>query len=304
MDSLRSQSYNSIEIILVDDGSTDGSAELCDTYAAADSRIMCLHQKNSGVSSARNMGLEHCTGDYIHFMDSDDYLELNAYEELMRCIETEHCDVAVCEYFVDYPEKSIKHELNSDLYRVCTGEEAAARLFSGFQFAWNKLFSKKLISGNGGSPGISFREDIYRGEDTLFAAEVFLRADSVCYTNLPLYHYVQSEESACRGRFRESQLSILKLYRAYKDLYNKVDMQIPTCFWVFMHDNLISLYYDMWADPASFQEGEKSLKLALKEYYSPANSAANGDISKRLKFFIASFFPDLFCVIHKTIHHL
>lgn len=298
LNSLLMQTYSNLEIILVDDGSTDGSGKMCDDYAAKDSRILCLHQRNSGVSSARNAGIERSSGEYVHFLDSDDYLELNAYEILMQHIEAEKCDVAVCEYFVDYPDKSIRHELDSSLYNVCSGEEAAARLFSGFQFACTKFFPRKLISD------LRFHEDIYRGEDTLYAAEALLRAKRVCYLNMPLYHYVQSEESACRGRFRESQLSILKLYEEYECLYGRYSVHIPTSYWTFMHDNLIFLYYDVWSDQASFIDGERKLKRALKKYYICAAKSVIRSPQKAFKFFVASFFPDFFCVLHKRIHHL
>ena len=298
LNSLLMQTYSNLEIILVDDGSTDGSGKMCDDYAAKDSRILCLHQRNSGVSSARNAGVERSSGEYVHFLDSDDYLELNAYEILMQHIEAEKCDVAVCEYFVDYPDKSIRHELDSSLYNVCSGEEAAARLFSGFQFACTKFFPRKLISD------LRFHEDIFRGEDTLYAAEALLRAKRVCYIDTPLYHYVQSEESACRGRFRENQLSILKLYEEYDYLYKQNEIQIPANFWTYMHDNLIYLYYDIWADPSLLKNCERKLKDALKKYYCRAARATGRRPQKALKFFVASFFPDFFCVLHKRIHRL
>lgn len=304
MESLLNQTYENIEIILIDDGSTDGSETLCDQFAQKDHRVISIHQKNSGVSTSRNKGLDCCSGDYIHFMDSDDFLEGNTYEVLANCIQKENCDAAVCEYYVDYPNRSIQHSLSLELYRMCTGEEAAARLFSGFQFACNKLFSKKLITGYRSLPGIRFREDIYRGEDTLFAAEALLGADKVLYINTPLYHYVQSEESACRGRFRISQLSIIKLYEAYEQMYKKYDRDIPKVLWTYLHDNLITIYYDMWSDPSNLEAEEKQINASLREHFKQAYRAAGKDYKKKIKFFLATFFPNLFCAAHKIIHKL
>lgn len=304
VESLLMQTYKNLEIILIDDGSTDGSETLCDQFAQKDHRVISIHQKNSGVSAARNKGLECCSGDYIHFMDSDDYLEPDTYEKMIDCQAMQKCDVVVCEYYVDYPGKSMQHRNDIELYRLCSGEEAAARLFSGFQFACNKLFSKKLITGYGSLPGIRFREDIYRGEDTLFAAEALLRAGKVYYMDTPLYHYVQSEESACRGEFRTNQLSILKLYDAYDALYKRHDKKIPDAFWTFMFDNLIMIYYDMWSDQKDLSAERLSVHNTLKEYFPQTWRSAGNDRKKKLKFFLAVFFPNLFCIAHKKIHKL
>ena len=153
-------------------------------------------------------------------------------------------------------------------------------------------------------PGIRFREDIYRGEDTLFAAEALLRAKTVYYTPQAFYHYVQSEESACRGSFRESQLSILKLYDAYHVLYDTYGSTIPLEFWGYLHDNLIMILYDMWSDEVSHVDGQSSIRKALKRYYPEALRSAGHNQKRRIKFTLASFFPQVFCVVHKLIHGL
>ena len=93
LDSIVGQTYKNLEIILIDDGSTDGSAEVCDDYAQKDSRIICIHQSNGGVSKARNRGLEIARGAYIHFPDSDDYLDLDTYEYLLNLMNQHQCQV-------------------------------------------------------------------------------------------------------------------------------------------------------------------------------------------------------------------
>ena len=93
---LINQTYHNLEIILVDDGSTDGSSMLCDKYKKKDNRIKVIHQKNSGVSVARNVGLKHATGEYIGFVDSDDYISLNMYETLYNNLINTNSDISVC----------------------------------------------------------------------------------------------------------------------------------------------------------------------------------------------------------------
>ncbi len=96
LDSIINQTYKNLEIILVDDGSPDNCGKICDDYALKDSRIKVIHQQNGGLSAARNAGLDIATGDYIGFVDSDDYIDLNMYEELCNSIKTNDADIAVC----------------------------------------------------------------------------------------------------------------------------------------------------------------------------------------------------------------
>ena len=296
LDSLLRQTYDLLDIWLIDDGSTDDSAAICTQYAQKDNRVHYYYQQNSGVSAARNRGLENCNGDYVHFLDSDDFLEADCYEQVVRYLREQACDVVCFEYFVDYPGSSIRHTQPEARYGLCNGHEAVDKLFSGFQFAFTKVFPLRLIQE------LRFREDIFRGEDTLFTAEVLARADSVFYTDRALYHYVQSDESATRGRFRESQLSILKLYEAYDRLFRGKNFHARH-FMPYMHDNLILIYYDMWADEEKHTEGKKRIIKALRQHC--FHAVRDGHSMKQLsKYTLASLFPNAFCLLHKRLHHL
>ena len=96
LESICSQTYRNLEIILADDGSTDKSGEICDIWQAKDPRIRVIHQQNAGVSCARNAGLEICTGDLISFVDSDDWLDLQMFEKLVSCLSENDADAAMC----------------------------------------------------------------------------------------------------------------------------------------------------------------------------------------------------------------
>ena len=107
IESLSSQSYSSFKVILVDDGSTDGSSEICDEYASSDPRFHVIHQKNAGVSNARNAGLKVACGDYIAFIDSDDYVETNYLESLLNALTTHQADIAYCPAIDENPDGSL-----------------------------------------------------------------------------------------------------------------------------------------------------------------------------------------------------
>ncbi len=216
LDSLVNQTYKNLQIILINDGSTDQSGEICEEYAKRDNRIIYKSVENGGVSSARNKGLALATGDYYHFPDSDDYLELDTYEYLLRLIDTHKCEAVNFEHFITYAEHEISHSMGDDRYGLFDNTASQINIMRGIQFCCNKFYSKEVISG------LSFREDIYRGEDTLFAATALSRANNVWFDRRPLYHYVQSEDSACRGKLRPVQFTMLKLYDAYKSLYPEI----------------------------------------------------------------------------------
>lgn len=300
LDSIVNQTYKNLEIILIDDGSTDGSGLICDEYALNDSRIVCIHQKNSGVSKARNVGLEIATGDFLHFPDSDDYLDLDAYEYIMNIQREYDCDAVTFEYFVTYQNHEITHKNPDDHYGLFYGIDTQVLLFNGCQFCCNKIFKCELTKD------IRFREDIFRGEDLLFAAQLLKNANKVWFEEKPFYHYVQSEESACRGVFRPSQFTVLKLYEAYKDLYINEYKEVWPFFLLFMQDVLISLYYDVWSDVNS-----KNYTLQMDEFYNAIvehyNDIKTSKIMSKkqmLKYYMFKNSPKLFCVIHKTIHRL
>ena len=300
MESIINQTHKNLEIILIDDGSSDGSSAVCDEYATKDSRIISIHQQNSGVSKARNRGLEIATGDYLHFPDSDDYIEPDTYEYLLNIIDEYQCDAVAFEHFVTYPDKEIIHKRNDNCYGLFDSVNTQKQLVTGCQFCCNKLYKKELVEG------IRFRDDILRGEDTLFAAQVLKNANSVWFDKRPLYHYVQSEESACRGVFRPSQFTVLMLYDAYRKIYTEQYKCVWPYFLLYMQDVLISLYYDIWSDVNSkkYRKEKKEFYNAICKYYSEIKKA--GIISKKqqLKFILFKMSPQMFCKIHKLIHKL
>lgn len=188
IDSILAQTYINLEIILVDDGSPDRCPEICDEYASRDSRIKVIHKENGGLSDARNKGLEVASGDYIAFVDSDDWIEADMYEILLRNMQYFDADISVGGVADDLEENGCYHTIKISNY----GEsdffenkvEAMKRYFINSWAAWDKLYKRNVFD--------KIRFPIGEiNEDEAIVLYVLNECSCVCYTNKVLYHYMK-----------------------------------------------------------------------------------------------------------------
>lgn len=205
LDSLILQSFSDFEILLVDDGSTDRSPEICDEYAEADKRVKVFHTSNAGVAAARNLGLAYASGQYIMFVDSDDYVDSDFFKIMYDWIEHEHCDIVQCDFAVTSDSKC-EFEKSGESYECETGRQAFVRFFDGRYVGmyelWNKIYRKNLWC-NLEIPQLSI------GEDDAVLNEVYFRAKKIVFIHQKLYAYFQSEQSAMRGSYSLKQLDAI-----------------------------------------------------------------------------------------------
>lgn len=213
VESIVNQTYKELEIILVDDGSTDNCPAMCDNWAKKDNRIKVIHKENGGVSSARNIGLDNVTGEYIGFVDSDDYLEPNMYELLIENLTVTNSDISVCSTFLVNENNDIKAD-NIFESQVLNQEEAVKFLsYKMNNSLWNKLFKKEAFEG------CKFEEGHTFGEDHLILLQVLKNVNRVSFISDSLYYYVQRSNSTTGSKF--SKRSFDQVYM--KDaLYNYV----------------------------------------------------------------------------------
>lgn len=198
IDSIINQTYKNLEVILVDDGSTDSSPQILDEYKKKDDRIMVIHQKNLGQSIARNYGLKMATGEYVGFVDSDDTIEPDMFLRLRQAIDG--VDLALCQYNTVYPNKTIT-SAKSEEVKTLTKTELWEEVFGHLNNAvWNKLFRKDLLQG------VCFDENFVHGEDLIFNVLYLNKANSGRLVNVPLYNYYKRGDSITTGKFSRVKL--------------------------------------------------------------------------------------------------
>lgn len=188
LDSIVNQTYTNLEIILVDDGSPDGCPQICDEYAAKDNRIVVIHKENGGLSDARNAGLDICKGEYISFVDSDDWVDEKYIEALFYIINKENADISICSYnsFIDGDNLTPQHFKDLQHYVLWDSHETLIRLCAedtqGLMAAWGKIYKKEIFKS------IRFpKGKLY--EDVYVNYKLYSLCQKICFINIPLCHY-------------------------------------------------------------------------------------------------------------------
>lgn len=205
--SVINQTFQDFEAILVDDGSDDGSAIICDDYAVLDSRIRAIHQRNAGVSSARQTGLIQAIGEYVIHIDPDDYVKPEFLQRLYSAAKMSGSDMVICDYAV----------ITGSAYEICSQEipseapeDIIPELFTHLHGScWNKLIRRNIISN------IEFPKGINMCEDLIFIFQSLLKCNKVTYVPEALYNYVTFPNSLSRCSNKQQ---VFQLYTAYQIL--------------------------------------------------------------------------------------
>lgn len=221
IDSILVQTFTNFELILVDDGSTDNCLEICNEYALKDSRIKVVHKENGGVCSARNTALDIAQGEYIGFVDSDDWIEKDMYETLYYLSMKYETDVVECDIlFVNDRDDNIDKCANVE---VQTGNRyfALERIMkiSFSNVVWNKLYKRNIFE-NLRFPGVKRFEDVY------ITYKIILQSKKYVYTNKKMYHYYQHSNSLCH--VSKYSIEVLEaVYSQQERFYTLKKLDIP-----------------------------------------------------------------------------
>ncbi len=267
LESAVSQTYRNMEIICVDDGSTDGSGEIVDEFAARDSRVIAIHQKNSGESNARNNGLKISSGDYIGFMDCDDWIEPDMYECLAGALEQADADMAIAGFYREFEEAGKKRiEVQNEKAVVPTafdGQQLLRYLYErdsyrAFAYIWDKLYKREIVCRTSGEM-IFFDESIKLGGDVLYLAQCALNVKRAVYVEKSFYHYLQRTGSGCHMPDLARKQDNLRAYKIVSREFEECNVEPLVMDYI----KRIIVYHSSYAAELAYKQQNRSM---LKEF--------------------------------------
>lgn len=275
LDSAVCQTYQNMEIICVDDGSTDGSGEILEEFARKSSRIIAVHQKNKGESAARNTGLRMATGDCIGFMDCDDWIEPDMYEKLIQVMEDNEADIAVGSWIKELDTESIFIENKGVVEGNVFGRDELLNYiykrdsYQAFAYMWDKLYRREVLTDENGKLSL-FREDLVLGGDVLYLAQAALNSRNAVFLNKCFYHYRQRNDSGCHSVNLIKRMDWIKAYQIIIELFQEQGISQDILVWIkrFMAyhcSNMAEIAYEQ-GDKACCKKCCDLMKLYEKEY--------------------------------------
>lgn len=293
IDSILAQTYSHLEVILVDDGSPDGCGKICDTYAEKDCRIKVIHQKNQGVSVARNTGLALSTGDWITFVDADDFISEDMYEQMLAVAEQENADMVE----TTYRYGTWENKDTGKTFRY-TGKEAALKIFQHDRFGegicvspCTKLFRRSAIGSLQFLPGCTIAEDALFVVTFLCQNNVAVKLDKTFYT------YYLSEDSAMRSPYSIRRCDEVEANRQMVSV-------AAQCSFDALHRLLSRRYLGLltyhWVQcyqhpEDAFHQKAKQLSDEFRAEYPKLRSLLPG--KEKVKYFLFRYFPKLYYLL-------
>lgn len=246
IESILSQSFNDFELILVNDGSSDNSLDICKEYSKNDGRVRIICKENGGAASARNEGLNIAKGDYIAFIDADDFINKDMYKILYNMAIKNDADLVICEYLnIEEDEEKKYDEINNMNYyeKQYDNTECLNLIYSDRNISmivpWNKLYKKNIFEN------IRYPEGRIC-EDEFIAHRILHKCEKILYTNRCLYYYVQSSNSVMRKPFNRKRLDSVYAFQDRMYFYKKLgEKNLIYKSQITYYNNLFILYFKM-----------------------------------------------------------
>ena len=263
IDSIINQTYINIEIILVNDGSTDSCFKICEKYAKQDARILVIDKKNGGLGSARNAGIEKMTGDYVAFVDSDDCLDSFFIEKLFSLLKLHDADIAVCGFCGFAKENELnKKKKRKIVTKTLDSNNSLKNMFrwDGIGWtAWNKLYKASLFDL------VRYEEGVY-SEDMATTYKLYFQSTKVVWTNEPLYYYFHREDGIMRSkppkRYRDEMIIIKQMISFFDENIEQLSSYPKAFCGKIALNNLIAL-----RKSDSYVDIQQYCILSLKDYW-------------------------------------
>ena len=277
IDSIINQTYKYLEIILVDDGSTDNSSQICDQYAIKDNRIKVIHKENGGLSDARNVGIKNSTGEYLSFIDSDDYIDKDMIECLYNAITNTNSDIAVCgKYIEGETGKYYLKNVNSQL-KIYNSKEALKSILTNNLIdvsACDKLFKKTLFKD------IQFPKNKYF-EDMGTIYKLIDLCNSIVHIGSAKYHYIQRQDSITKTKFDMRYNDLYEHMNQLIELINKKYNYLTEYVLSYQLQNLITIITEY--HNSINEDKENYIEIRNKAYKELKNNKKNILKSKKIK---------------------
>ncbi|MDD3412660.1 MAG: glycosyltransferase family 2 protein [Lachnospiraceae bacterium] len=285
LESIIHQTYHNLEIILAVAKGTDQCEAICYEYAKKDGRFKVLSLEPKGAADARNHGLQTATGDYIGFVDGDDYIEEDMYETLVRNLEYYHCEIAVCGRFYEFVNKTLQDEKKEPI--VMNSSEAFAMVLKGtgfFLHCWDKLFERRIFEG------IMFPVDSYV-EDRIVVNRLLDQANTIVYDSTPKYHFRERGDSLSKADKMSERNTIAN--EELERYVNKKHPELHDIMQSFMIYEHITCIQNLMMEQKNHTKELESHKKYLKENLKSAKK--NEKISKKVysKQLMAIYLPEI-----------
>ena len=287
-DSLKNQTFHDLEIILVDDGSTDSSATICDKYAKEDKRFHVVHKKNGGLPTARLAGIAVATGDYIGFVDSDDWVEKETYEKMLLMVKNNsEIDICIGGYVCDL-EETIKCSFIKESDMLLESQEALLKMFEGKIFncsLTDKVYKRTLFSGI-----TAWNRNISYGEDTLANWQLFNKAERISYSFIGGYHYnVVNENSMMHQALSVEQFIYMDIYENILKEISSNDSKLKNKVTELIITFSIEYLYKMLESDQNFKEYYQYYQKMLLYYIQVYGYNLNTVQKRKYKLVIQSY---------------
>lgn len=322
MDSLRVQTHNRLQIILIDGGSTDRTGEKCDEWSRSwnmgpDSKmgiVEVIHTSDRGVSASRNIGLDHASGDIVTFVDGDDYLERDALERMLKCMQDNEADMVGCGFKSVYEGNSAAADIRSEKASSVTGNSQVSacelsvpadflvsHILHGDVHVWGRLYKRDLIGR------LRFMEGLTIGEDMLFVTEYAFHCSKIASMEYEGYNYYRNPQGAMFRPFTPSAMDQIRCFREERKLLET--LAPDQAFGAELRSNML-ISVMLTAGRISFLDKDirkspeykgyvKTLKATIKEYKS-RDAMKLLDRGYRMKVRIFRAFPGLYMMVYHT----
>lgn len=303
LDSLVNQTLKNIEIILVNDGSKDNSLHICKEYSKNDNRIKIIDGENSGVSIARNKGLDIAEGEYVGFVDSDDYIDLNTFEEMYKIANEKNVDIVVCNFYRDN-NSIFKTKLPKN--KVLEGEELKKALMNSSTQMILPFSVKNLFKNDDKQKRVRFKPTLKYGEDTLYNLTSYLNDVRLFYSDKQFYHCMPNPNSAMSSKKQNFIDSLNELYLEKIKIFNSKGLyELKQDVYDYSIGHMLDLVIDDVYKYDDIKEMRKSLiRIRNSEMvndgfkYSNIKNINDKGVHKFIKILLKYKFYDLIIVIY------